>query len=655
METSEKIRPGSVEALRLFFDAAIPTRIRSFGDFLQQAVIVPAGPFRGQRLSFRRQPWVRLYAEQVDSGLFRKFVTTGPVQSGKSLICFVAPQLYHLFEVQEKVICGIPNLDMMATKWGEDIRPAVEASEFKRQLRADGKGSRGGAATRIEFANGSVLQFMAAGGNDKQRAGATTRIMCITEADGMDDVGHTSDEGTKIDQLLGRVRAYGDKAMIFAECSVTSEDGWIWKEYKSGTASRIMCPCPHCSEHVCPEYDDFLGWQDATNIIEAGKNSAFFCPSCGGKFTEEQRRQMNENALLVHRGQHIENGKVCGEMEPTDTLGFRWSAFNNMFSAMEQLGREEWKASQAENQELAQKTRRQQVWCVPVDGEKVDRVELTRGIVRGSAQGYAGRCNGIPVGEWPSDTQHRVAFVDVGKRFLSWQLMAGRKRTRHVVNYGDYQTDRPDVIGEEEAIESALRDLLPELATHGIEVGFVDCSNWTDLIQRVVSEIGSPWIPSHGMPKYVHPDKTTGGKHSNQHSDHWYLSRQENGVYVVNMNTNYWKQKVHNSVMVKPLNADGSEVEGIITLPGEDPNLHDEWASHILAEQFERTFKIGKGWAEGWVKKSKANHQFDCTYGNFVALDFARAKSLEETIDDSPSLPLQFGTFGSGTGWRPRR
>lgn len=648
------IRPGSKEALRLFFRAANPPRIRPYSEWLLKDFIIPAGPCRNQRISFRHQPWVRLFAREIDRG-WSNVATTGPVQSGKSLIGFVSLMLYHLCEIGEKVICGLPNLNMTEVKWTEDIRPAIMAGRYDSLIPTSGKGSRGGTPDHVELLNGAMLQFMGGGGGDKQRAGATTRVMCITETDGMDDTGHTSDEGTKIDQLLGRLRAYGERAISYAECSVTHDKGYIWSTYKAGTASKIACPCPHCGEYITPERDDFVGWQDAEDEYDAGERATFVCSKCGGFIGETARREMNENALLVHRGQWVDGGKVCGDLPRTDTLGFRWNAFNNLFATIKQLGKEEWKAAQKEDQEATQRTRNQQVWCIPCGAEVVEKVELTRGIVRGSSPGYAGRCTGLPVGEWPPEAEHRVAFVDIGKRFLPWAIFAGMPGDGlHVVNYGEHETDRPDVIGEEEAIEQALDELLPKLADHGIDVGLVDCSNWTDLIHRVVTAHGAPFLPSHGMPRYVTPDKTTGGKHANPHSAHWYFSRQESGVWVVNMDTNHFKHQAHGSLMIRPIADNGTRSRNCITLPGEVPSVHDNWASQILAEQFERVFKEGKGYREEWVKKSKNNHQLDCLYGGMVAREIAAARAAEiaEEIGAPKAKEGRIASIRPTTGFR---
>ena len=649
IDTPPTIRTGSQQALRAFFRAAIPPRILSFSEWLTSKLIAPAGPYKNQRITFQTQPWVRLFAEEVSSGRWKRFATTGPVQSGKSLICFVAPILYYLFEVGEKVICGIPDLGMVTVKWKEDIKPAIESSGYGEFLSGTGKGSRGGSPTYIEFLNGTALQFMGGGGNDKQRAGATTRVMCITETDGMDDVGATSDEGTKIDQLLGRLRSYGDRAVAFAECSVTHEKGYIWKEYQAGTASRIACPCPHCDAFVTPERDDLVGWQDATNEIEAGLQAAFACPDCGGFIREDDRAAMNELAILVHRGQWIENGEVKGDLPATNTLGFRWSAFNNLFASTEQLGREEWRAAQAEDQETVQITRKQQVWCLPSETEDVEKADLTRGIAQGSAPGYAGRVIGLDRGLWPEDTLYRVAMVDVHKRNLRWKLLAARSNgQKHVVDYGAWETESPDVVGEETAIREAILALCPLLhQDNALTVGLVDCGNWVDTVQDAVQASGAPWICSHGANKFQMPPVTTATRIRNRHAERWFLTRPKPGVHVVTMDPDYWKHLVHSDLLIKPLTADGKPAPGSITLFGANPRDHHAWATEILAETWERRFVVAKGFKESWVKHSKNNHSLDLMYGCLCACDIAEAaaaeaEEIEATVVETPAPSPQF-------------
>jgi phage terminase large subunit GpA-like protein len=142
-------------------------------------------------------------------------------------------------------------MDMAADKWREDLLPVIErSSRFKALLPASGGGSRGGRVESVQFANGATLKFMSGGGSDKSRAGFTSRVVVITETDGMDTPGGSSRESDKVTQIEARTRAYGSRKRIYMECTVSTERGRTWQEYSKGTQSRIVLPCPHCQEWV---------------------------------------------------------------------------------------------------------------------------------------------------------------------------------------------------------------------------------------------------------------------------------------------------------------------------------------------------------------------------------------------------------------------
>lgn len=623
---------------------AIPKRMRSFAEWMQAEIVIPSGPVAGERLSFTRQPWVRLWAEAVDSGRYRSHVVTGCVQSGKSLNCFVAVVLYVLFELRENVIAGFPTGALAKTKWNEDIYPAIMASSYAALMPTTGTGSQGGTPDLITFLNGVTLQLMTGGGSDKTRAGATARFVIVTETDGLDIVGGTSAEGTKISQLQGRTEAFADRGRHFFECTVSTDKAFTWREYQAGTASRIVCECPHCGAGVTPEREDLIGWQDAKSASEAGRLAAFVCSECGGLWTESQRREMNRTARLLHRGQQLIEGKITGEHPDTYTLGFRWNAFNNLLWPTSYIAEGEWKAAQGdrgEEQLIANKTRDQYIWAQPVAEETVEKSDLTAGIVRGAAPGYAGRCNGLIRGEWPSDTIHRVGTVDVHKRNLRWQLMARRANGQtHVVDYGSFLTEAPDVVGEEVAIRDAILKLCSQLQeTHELTVGLVDCGYQPDAVKAGVTGSGRPWLCSHGMPLYKMPEITTPKKIRNSHDEHWHLTKPDGGVYVVAMNSDYFKHQVHSTLMVRPLVEDGSNAKSCLTLFGSDPREHYEWSLEILAETWQRKFVAGKGLKESWNKHSRHNHSFDLTYGGLVAISIAEAAAAEHVEEPTIKKP----------------
>jgi hypothetical protein len=247
--------------LKWFLRQARPRPRRSLRAFAEAEIVIPTGPFAGRRFRCARQPYTGLWFDEVDSGSWNRCVATGPTQSGKTLSCFVIPLVYHLFEIGETVICGLPHMDMAADKWREDIFPVIEATRFRELLPRQGGGSRGGRVESIQFLNGATLKFMSGGGSDKSRAGFTSRVVVVTETDGMDESGGTSREADKITQLEARTRAYGNRKRIYLECTVSTEEGRTWREYQQGTASRIMLRCPHCRDWVSPEREHLAGWK----------------------------------------------------------------------------------------------------------------------------------------------------------------------------------------------------------------------------------------------------------------------------------------------------------------------------------------------------------------------------------------------------------
>jgi hypothetical protein len=215
---------------------------RSLRQFAESEIILPDGPFQGQRFRCSRQPAHGCFFDAVDSGDFFRFACTGPQQSGKTLAFVVVPILYHLFERQQTVLFGLPSMDMANDKWQLDVRPVIEASQYARYLPRKGAGSRGSTPELIQFSNGSNLKFITAGGDDAKRAGFTAPILVVTEVSHLDESGGKSDEATKLKQMEGRVRAYraSGQARIYLESTVTVEEGRIWQEWSQGTAGEVV-------------------------------------------------------------------------------------------------------------------------------------------------------------------------------------------------------------------------------------------------------------------------------------------------------------------------------------------------------------------------------------------------------------------------------
>jgi phage terminase large subunit GpA-like protein len=404
--------------LQWFLRQARPRRLRTMKQFAEEEIVIPSGPFAGRRFKCSRQPYTGLWFDQIDSGRWSRCVATGPTQSGKTLSCFIIPLLYHLFEIGETVILGLPDMDMAADKWREDLMPVIERSKFRDLLPSSGGGSRGGRVESLQFTNGATLKFMSGGGSDKSRAGFTSRVVVITETDGMDEAGGRSRESDKITQLEARTRAYGSRKRIYMECTVSTEDGRTWQEYIKGTKSRIVIPCPCCNAWVSPEREHLTGWQGAESQAAARSTGAFSCPSCGEVWSHEQRVQANERAKLLHEGQVVdEQGITRGDAPATDTFGFRWSAINNLFLTAGDLAADEWRASHASDEENAERELRQFVWCLPVLPTKLNQTQL-------EVNELAARMIELPRGIVPTTAQWVTIGIDLGKYLCHWIAVA---------------------------------------------------------------------------------------------------------------------------------------------------------------------------------------------------------------------------------------
>lgn len=652
----------STKLARKWLTDAKPRQLRMLPTWAEEEIRMPEGRDKGLRFKQDTQPYSRLLLAELCSGRWRRHVITGPVQSGKSFHAFVLVILYYLFEMQENVIVGLPMLDMAETKWKTDILPAIKSSPYAKYLPTTGPGSKGGTPNEIHFLNGVVLKFMAGGGGDGQRAGATSRILVVTETDKLDEVGGTSREADKLSQLEDRVESFGLNARIYMECTVSWATGATWRNYLAGSASRIVCPCVHCDEYVSPEREHLVGWEAGRTVLEAGRLAKFSCPSCGGCYTEDQRRRMNIAAKLIHKGQKIsKEGVITGKMPETDTLGFRWSAFNNLFVETELLGRKEWSAQHGEKRELAEITLKQKTWCIPTNNDDTDSLELTEGQVRGSATGYEGRVNGLERGVLPDDTELVTAFIDLSRRILQWEVDAWRPDEVAIVDYGNYQTEQPDVIGTEEAIEIALGNLIKELdEKYPIGTGLIDCSDWPDIVWKFTKNPRGRWHSAQGAERYVHPKEAAEDKKPSPDNEPWFLSKQKRKprVWVFTFDTSTFKHRVHDSFRLKPLDEEGKPARGRVTLFGDDPNLHAQYAEQVTAERYVAKFIPGKGTKETWEKIRRHNHFLDTRVGNTIArlYDAARKKNHEPAavhVADEPKEQVSKSNLSVSFSMRP--
>ena len=615
-----KLFPGQFNRdHRDFREQAKKRPARGLREFAEQEVVIPEGEYEGLLYRAHRQPFSSLFFDEVDSGRWRTFASTGCVQSGKTLCTVVVPLLWHLFELKQTVVFGLPTMDIAEDKWVNEVLPAINAqAKFRELLPRSGKGSKGGAFDSIKFRHGPVLKFMTAGGGDERRSGFTAPVLVITEADKMDDASESSREASPINQMIARTAAIGDRARIYMECTVSIPEGEIWSQYQNGSQSRIVAKCLECHAWVSPEREHFRGFQDAETEKEAEQDSSFYCPACGIAIDDERRWRMCVDSRVVHRGQEVgTDGGTIGKLPSTYTLGFRWGAFWNRFWSSGYLGICEWKALRDSDQDNAERESCQFRWCQPyvspdIDTMKVD-FERTRRKTRQWTKGVI-----------PDDTEYLTCGVDLGKRLIHWTAIAWLKGgSSHIVDYGRMDVASDD-LGTEPALLLALRDL-----RDFFEIGWQETetkarqpdqvwmdANWKpdpvyEFLRDVDTENGV-YFPTFGRGtrhkerKYSQPSKT--GATTKELGEHFHIDYQPSReTHLVSVDVDYWKMRVHQLLILK------EDAQCTMTIFHAAPTEHISFVKHIKAEEYVERFEEGKGTVRIWEQIHSNNHWLDST------------------------------------------
>lgn len=620
------------EEVESFVRSSRTPKLRPMRRFAEQELVLPDGPHKGELFRCENQPFSRHYLDAVDSRRYRRHVAVGPSQSGKTLIGFVLPILYHLFEIGETVIVGTPSETVARDKWKEDLLPAIAASRYADFLPTRGAGSKGGWGELMEFGHGAALRFMTAGGDDKSRAAFTARALVVTEVEAFGTTSETSGEADKLKQLQARLRAYrADQRVEYLECTVGEETGKTWREYSAGTRTMLALPCPHCAAFVVPEREHLTGWQDAANEFDAEDNSRVCCPACGVPWSEEQRVAANHAAVPLAHGQHIEDGRPVGDPPRTHTFSFRWNAINNLFTTASEIGVDEWNARRDPDEENAEREMCLFVWAIPHQSD----TEIVTPLETAKLQ----RRTRFPHGLVPLAADWLTLGIDVGQYLCYWTLIGWNLETAAgwIVDYGRFDVPSKE-LGIDPGLLAALRSFRDEQMaagwTHESGKAWQPDEVWIDShwhpepIRLWCSESGEQFRSTIGYgtgrrglehyprPKGVSPTvlRIEPGYHFVRHKD---------GSEYVAVHVDPWKTNLHQRLGVP-------EGPGAIELYAATPNDHLAFVKQLTAEEQRREFVEGKGERVYWHAKSKNNHWLDSTLLATVAADFCGVRWLPE-------------------------
>jgi len=628
---------------------ARPRRLLSMLDFAERYIVLPNGPAKGRRFRADRQPYARRWFEGVDSGDFQFVNSTGPSQSGKTLLTFVIPILYYLFEVRETVIAGAPNRSTLAEKWTRDLRPTILASpELRLQIPSTGPGSKGGSFEEITFENGEALKFMAGGGDDKQRAHYTARVVVLTETDGLDEVGGTSREGDKIAQFIARTRAFGKRKRVFMECTVSTEDGRTWHNHtKTGTGTEVAVRCPHCLEYAVPKRENLTGWEGAASVIDADRDGRWTCGECAAVWTEDDRVQANEESVSIHRGQVAKSdGTIEGDAPDTNLFSFRWTATHNLFVSAGDVASDEWTARERPDQDAAETEMRQFIWALPSEPKETATIAL-------DVRTIIARTSSVPRGIVPRGTSALVLAIDIGQYLHRWNLLAFRDGgSGGLVDFGEIEVGSGEH-GVERAILLALREFRDQTIANGWPdqdgtvvhpaAIWVDSGWKPDPVYLFCRESGTGYLPTKGFGagqqagKRFVARKATGGTVKTIGAG-YHVAMIKAGASsrtrLVEIDADRWKSFAHDR-LATPVDSPGA----VLTFDG-DPRDLIPWARQVCAEEPVEEYDPKLGLIRRWQRRSRANHYLDTFYLACAAAHFCGVRLLG---DEGPPRPAPGG------------
>lgn len=628
---------ATVDSVKWVIASMITKPIRTIEEFAEQEVFLPkdGGPFEGQLFAVRRQPFVSLLWEQMQSSRWSEVWVTGCVQSGKTLMAFVIPLIYMIVELQKSPIAAIPDGTMITDKWSVDIEPVFKANkDFESLLPLKGPGSKGGAPkSYVKLTSGFQIKFMTKGGSDQSKAGYTAPYIVVTEAAGWSQGTETSKESSPIDQVRGRAMAsskfdemgnVASNSMMVVEGTVTDEDDLPLSEWDRTTQSRIACKCPYCSEFVTPEREHLRGWKGAGNELQAAAETHFVCPACDHKISSKDRREMNSvgNCVLLHHGQKMVDGEIVGGVPGTTKFGFRWNAFNNLFKPPADYGAMEWEASQLEDGspkwENAEKRLCQQVWVIPFTPKRLALSRINSKTVRR-------RQRELPAGVVPKDTVFLVKGVDVGMWTCHYVTLAFTSTGQiHIPTYGGANTalmqeDKASKEHQNIAIANCVAGIFNVAETGlAIEGGGIkaydqvlcDVRYRPEAVQlglskfpedvfmailgfgKTLSNKGRPGVP------YRKPDRLNKVTREIGTDAPWHVDYERNYfAYRMKIDADYSKSEFQDCLRIEP------GYPGSVTFSKAPAQEHSG-----ISRQFVSELKDADG---NWVKKGE-NHKLDC-------------------------------------------
>jgi hypothetical protein len=245
--------------------------------------------------------------------------------------------------------------------------------------------------------------------------------------------------------------------------------------------------------------------------------------------------------------------------------------------------------------------------------DEAETIGLTAGKV-------ASRLSGLPQNELPKVDCQVFVGLDIGKYYSHWtKIVSYGNAIQHVIDYGVMETPGMDAKTQPESVQrSLLKALLAwradVMAVNPPTFCLIDSGDYSQAVYQFVREVGGvPFAASKGSSSnrfhLGSPSKTR-----KLFEEAWAGLLETEQIWLYNLNSEYWKQQVHERFAVQTFNESHQANDGTLSLfIDSDPKKHLSYSHHIVAEERRDTYIEGKGMVRKWVQVNKNNHWLDAT------------------------------------------
>lgn len=283
-----------------------------------------------------------------------------------------------------------------------------------------------------------------------------------------------------------------------------------------------------------------------------------------------------------------------------------------------------------------------------------------------TAEIVSSRLSGLARKQVPANAELLTAGIDIGKYNCHWVVCAWwRGAGGVVVDYGVQEVtgnenvrlqDRAaDMEASEPAIYRALlawRDYLLDSEfvdaagqRRKVDMVLCDSGTYTNAVYEFCRQVRGIFRPSKGIAGYKPRAKSnaTCAAGANQHAQ-WLES---SGVWLQELDTDYWKQWVHERFLTPTFDENNMLRRGSLSLyQPEGSKRHLSYSQHIVAEELTTEFKEGKGTKTAWVAKNPNNHWLDATYlaaacTEALGIRLITPSEMPITPTQSPAKPVK--------------